>query len=320
MTILVTGGCGFIGSNFIRMFMESYPDERVVNVDSLTYAASTFNLAEVRNDPRHILYRCNINNHVINDLISVYEPRAIIHFAAESHVDRSIKDSSPFLETNILGTVNLLEAVRKHNKRSDFRFIHVSTDEVYGSLEPDDPASTETSLYAPRSPYAASKAASDHMVNAYHVTHGIPTIITNCSNNYGPYQHPEKFLPVIITKALEDKPIPVYGTGNNIRDWLHVSDHCRALLLILEKGKIGEKYNIGGDMQMSNNYFATKVLQLMDKPQSLIEYVEDRKGHDFRYDIDSSKLRDELDWKPKVSLTNGLIETIEFYKNNTLYR
>ena len=314
MTILVTGGCGFIGSNFVRMFLSEY-DEQVINVDYLTYAGSTVNLAEARNDPRHILHKIDINSPQVNDLIMKYQPRAIVHFAAESHVDRSITNSSPFLETNILGTVNLLEAVRKHNKRSDFRFIHVSTDEVYGSLEPTDPPSTETSLYAPRSPYAASKAASDHMVNAYHVTHGIPTIITNCSNNYGPYQYPEKFLPVVITKALEDKPIPVYGTGNNIRDWLHVSDHCRALLLILEKGRIGEKYNIGGDMQMNNNQFAAKVLDLMGKPQSLISYVEDRKGHDFRYDIDSSKLKSELGWKQQVSLEDGLIETINFYKN-----
>lgn len=317
MKIMVTGGCGFIGSNFIRMILHE-TDYEVVNIDKLTYAGSRYNLGDSRRSKRYKHYKLDINSPTIPSLLAEYKPVALFHFAAESHVDRSINDSLPFLKTNVMGTANLLEAVRQTELPEGFRFIHVSTDEVYGSLDWYSTPSNEDSPYQPRSPYAASKAASDHLVNAYHITHGLPTIITNCSNNYGLYQHPEKLIPKIITRANAGLPIPIYGTGENIRDWIHVSDHCAALLQVLEHGHVGEKYNIGGGVQIQNFELAMKILDMMDKPQSLIKLVADRKGHDFRYDIDTTKLRTLTNWKPEVTLERGLKQTIEFYTKNPL--
>jgi dTDP-glucose 4,6-dehydratase len=310
MTILVTGGCGFIGTNFIKRFQE-LNSERVVNIDYLTYAANPNNHKESK---LYKLYPLDINAEFVKHVIDTERPKLIVHFAAESHVDNSIKNSSPFIKSNILGTYNLLEYVRSHITW-DYKLIHVSTDEVYGSLSSTDPAFTETTAYDPRSPYSASKAASDHLVNAYYHTHGLKVITTNCSNNYGPYQFPEKFIPVVISKALKNDSIPVYGNGLNIRDWLHVEDHCDGILTVIEKGTIGEKYNIGGNCEMANIDLAKMILKIMSKPESLIKYVEDRKGHDFRYAINSSKLQ-SLGWKPKYSINTGLEKTIQWYIDN----
>jgi dTDP-glucose 4,6-dehydratase len=313
MAILVTGGCGFIGSNFIRHFTEKYK-ERVYNVDKITYAASyTENI--------HINGYCNLivgdicDRKLLTQFITNNKIRAVVHFAAESHVDNSIKDSMPFVKTNVIGTVNLLEIIKDNidNLHKDFKFIHVSTDEVYGSLEGPEGSFTEETRYDPRSPYSASKAASDHFVMAYYNTYNLPVIITNCSNNYGPYQHKEKFIPTIISKALKNQKIPVYGNGMNVRDWLYVKDHCKAICEVLEKGKFGEKYNIGGNNEISNIDLAKKILKLMGKPESLIEYVTDRPGHDFRYSIDNSKIVNELNWSPETDFDSGLIKTIDFY-------
>lgn len=312
MTVLITGGSGFIGSNFIHKFI-SVTDEKIINIDSQSYAACERNNRRFWSKPQYIFREIDIlDSSSINMILRAERPRAIIHFAAESHVDRSISDSSPFLKTNVLGTVNLLECV-KNNVDWDFKFIHVSTDEVYGSLSLEDSPSTEDSIYKPNSPYAASKAASDHFVRAYHSTHGIPTIITNCSNNYGPMQHPEKFIPVVITKIIAGEQIPIYGSGLNIRDWIYVKDHCDALMCVLESGSIGEKYNIGGDCQLNNLTLVKTILDMMNESDSFISFVEDRKGHDFRYDINSSKIRNELNWKPRTSLDEGLAETIRWY-------
>lgn len=316
MTILVTGGCGFIGTNFIRSWL-AQTNERVVNVDKLTYAGNLSNLQEFREHGAYFFHEGDICDEAfITRVIKAHRPRAIIHMAAESHVDRSISDATPFVKTNIIGTLNLLECVRK-SVEWDFKFLHVSTDEVYGSLNAADAPFTEKTPYYPRSPYSASKASSDHFVNAYHHTYGIPTIVTNCSNNYGAYQYPEKFIPVVIKNAMEDKPIPVYGTGMNVRDWIYVEDHVSALLSVLKHGKIGEKYNIGGECQIDNLSLAGKILDIMGKPKSLLQFVEDRKGHDFRYDIDNSKIRTELGWEPSTKLDLGLRMTVQWYKENT---
>jgi dTDP-glucose 4,6-dehydratase len=316
MTILVTGGCGFIGSNFVRHFINKY-NEPVINLDKLTYAGNIKSLSDFNNDNRHKFIKGDIQDrNLVENILRVYKPRAVINFAAESHVDNSIKDSSPFVMTNVLGTVNLLESVKANLKEilpQEFRFIHISTDEVYGSLETLEGSFTETTSYDPRSPYSASKASSDHFVMAYYHTHKLPVLITNCSNNYGPYQHREKLIPTIISKALINKSIPVYGNGSNIRDWLYVEDHCDAICQVFDKGIIGEKYNIGGQCEMTNLEMTKKILQLMNKPESLIEYVTDRPGHDFRYSIDISKINKELNWSPKMSLEQGLINTIKFY-------
>jgi dTDP-glucose 4,6-dehydratase len=314
MTILVTGGSGFIGSNFIHLFMNTNDTEDLINVDCLTYSGNEQNNRKfLLSDERYSFRNVNIlDPEGISVILRREMPRAIIHFAAESHVDRSIRDSFPFVNTNVLGTVNLLECVKK-NVDWDFKFIHVSTDEVYGSLSPEDPPSNEDSPYLPNSPYSASKAASDHFVRSYHRTHGIPTIITNCSNNYGPMQNVEKLIPVIITQAMQNRKIPIYGTGNNIRDWIYVKDHCEALLTILENGVAGEKYNIGGDCQLDNLAITKMILDKMGKSHKLIKFIDDRKGHDFRYDIDSSKIKKELGWTPKTSLDEGLSKTIDWY-------
>ena len=313
MTILVTGGCGFIGTNFIHRYMDLFPDERVVNVDKLTYAGNPLNHIKLRENPNYSLYAADIGDYItIQNILMAYRPNLIINFAAESHVDNSINDATPFLNTNVLGTYNLLECCRK-NIDWIYRFLHVSTDEVYGSLGENDAAFNEKTAYDPRSPYSASKAASDHIVSAYYHTHGIPTIISNCSNNYGPYQHAEKFIPVVIKSAMTDKPIPVYGNGMNIRDWIYVTDHCDALIKVLYRGRLGEKYNIGGKTEVDNLTLTKMILNIMGKPESLISFVEDRKGHDFRYAIDNGKIQSELGWSPKVNLHKGLKDTIEWY-------
>lgn len=312
MTILVTGGCGFIGSNFIRYFLTNY-DEKVINIDALTYAADVNNLEDFAYDRRYFLHKGDIcDKTFVRRMLNLYKPRAIVHFAAESHVDRSIQNSFPFVSTNVFGTVNLLEAVRE--KDFPIRFLHISTDEVYGSLNEYAAPFKETTPYDPRSPYSASKAASDHFVQAYHETYGIDTVMTNCSNNYGPYQHTEKLIPTVITKALRHEKVPVYGNGMNIRDWLYVEDHCSALCAVLENGKSGQKYNIGGDAPMPNIEVVKIILHKMglDAPKC-IQFVEDRKGHDFRYDIDSSKIQEELGWKPTVDFEEGITKTIEWY-------
>ena len=313
MTILVTGGLGFIGSAFVRRWTLLH-NEPVIILDRLAYSANPRNILPLRNtvtvhigdvaDPR------DVSNILIN-----YSPRAIFHFAAESHVDNSIRDTTPFLHSNVYGTVNLLDQVKNH--KPGCHFIHVSTDEVFGSLGLKDPAFNENTPYAPRSPYAASKAAADHFVRAYAATHGLKTNITNCSNNYGPYQHPEKFIPTVIRKMLAGEKIPVYGTGMNIRDWLHVDDHVDALIAVLERGRIGEQYCIGGGTQKTNIEIATSVIGAIGGSFEQIEFVEDRKGHDFRYDIDSDKLYLHTGWKPYVNFPRGLRETVEWYRNNT---
>ena len=309
MSILVTGGCGFIGSNFVRRYANLY-DDRIMVVDALTYAGNKNNLK----DTRAVLAVGNIcSTAFIEPLIQNFRPKTIINFAAESHVDNSIRDSKPFVYSNVLGTVNLLDTVLRVDP--SIRFVHVSTDEVYGSLSSSDPAFTEETPYDPRSPYSASKAASDHFVMAYHHTHGLDTVITNCSNNYGPYQHAEKFVPTVIRRALKNEPIPVYGKGSNIRDWLYVEDHCQALLEVIERGRTGHKYNIGGGCQINNLFLANLIVD-MCRSASKIEFVTDRKGHDFRYDVSYDKIHLELGWKPDTSLIPGMEKTIQWYRQN----
>lgn len=328
MTILVTGGNGFIGTNFIiekiKQDINLGVKETIINVDSLTYSSSN-HLQKILKDSdqedRVLSFVKNINDsESVDYLLKKYQPRAIVHFAAESHVDNSISGPEVFMTTNVLGTFRLLESVRKNLK--DCKFIHVSTDEVYGSLELDDEPSTEMSLYKPNSPYSASKAGSDHIVRAYHKTYGLNTIITNCSNNYGLHQHEEKFIPTVIKSCVEKKPIPVYGNGLQIRDWLHVTDHCRALLLVLEKGVAGERYNIGGDNQYKNIEVVKSICSIFNlflesdfDYNKLISFVTDRPGHDTRYDINSSKIKNELGWKQQIYFDDGLYETVLWYKN-----
>ena len=309
MSILVTGGCGFIGSNFVRRYTSLY-DDRMMVVDALTYAANKQNIEGTG----AILAVGNIaSKEFIEPLIRNFRPKTIVNFAAESHVDNSIRDSKPFVYSNVLGTVNLLDTVLRVDP--SIRFVHVSTDEVYGSLSSSDPAFTEETPYDPRSPYSASKAASDHFVMAYHHTHGLDTVITNCSNNYGPYQHAEKFVPTVIRRALKNEPIPVYGKGSNIRDWLYVEDHCQALLEVIERGRTGHKYNIGGGCQINNLFLANLIVD-MCRSASKIEFVTDRKGHDFRYDVSYDKIHLELGWKPDTSLIPGMEKTIQWYRQN----
>jgi dTDP-glucose 4,6-dehydratase len=318
MSILVTGGCGFIGSNFIRHWL-SISDETIINVDCMTYAADPTINETLKDDPRYKFFKTDIGSITdISGILAIWRPRAIINFAAESHVDNSIANSHPFIQTNILGTYNLLECVRQ--VCPTLKFIHVSTDEVYGSLDRYDPRFNERTPYDPRSPYSASKAASDHLVSAYHHTHGIQTIITNCSNNYGPWQHPEKLIPTIIRNALAGLPVPIYGNGLNIRDWIFVTDHVDALVEILERGEVGESYNLGGDAEYENIQLAKMILDILSKSYGLqnssIEFVTDRKGHDFRYAIDSYKAHIHIGWKPRTKFRNGLEKTIAWYMNN----
>jgi dTDP-glucose 4,6-dehydratase len=324
--LLVTGGAGFIGSNFVLSTIAG-TGEPIVNLDKLTYAGSLRNLERLREDKRHVFVQGDICDRALaRDLLKKHQPRAIVHFAAESHVDRSISGPAPFIDANVVGTFSLLEEARAYvekraQQREGFRFLQVSTDEVYGSLGPDDPAFTETTPYAPNSPYAASKAAADHLVRAYHHTYGLPTLTTNCSNNYGPHQFPEKLIPLMITNALAGKPLPVYGDGRNVRDWLYVLDHCEAVRVVLERGRIGETYNIGGGAERQNIELVNTICRLLDdahprksgKYAELITFVTDRPGHDRRYAIDASKIARELGWKPRESFDSGLAKTVRWY-------
>ena len=322
--LLVTGGAGFIGSNFVHYWCEAYPDDRVVVLDALTYAGNRHNLASLEGQENFRFVKGDICDRALLDsLLQEENIDTVAHFAAESHVDRSILGPGAFIQTNIVGTFTLLEAFRKHwETRQEGIFLHVSTDEVYGSLNPSDRAFTETTPYAPNSPYSASKAGSDHLVRAYHHTYGVPTIITNCSNNYGPYQFPEKLIPLMCINTLIGKSLPVYGDGQNIRDWLYVGDHCSALDVVIHRGKLGETYNIGGNNEVKNIALVNMLCQLMDELapnlpvhpcQKLIAFVKDRPGHDRRYAIDSTKLKTELGWTPSVTVEEGLQRTVEWY-------
>src|SRR3990167_3494985 len=325
--LLVTGGAGFIGANFIHHVLKTEPQIKIINLDKLTYAGSLDNLKNLPQAERHHFIQGDINDaHLVNHLLLHHHIDTIVHFAAESHVDRSIASPSAFIETNINGTFTLLEAARHHwltieecDPRTR-RFHHISTDEVFGSLNANDPAFTEITPYQPRSPYAASKASSDHLVRAYYHTYGLPITISNCSNNYGPYQHAEKFIPTIIRACMKQEKIPVYGNGKNIRDWLYVKDHCEAIMKILKMGKLGESYNVGGHNEIENVELAGIICDLLNKlrPQDtyyrdLIHFITDRKGHDFRYAIDRSKIQRELHWSPRESFKTGIEKTIAFY-------
>lgn len=328
-TILVTGGAGFIGSNFVRYLLSTEPDVRVVNLDALTYAGNPENLRDLPGAERHIFVKGDICDRVlVDDLFHRYSLTQVVHFAAESHVDRSILGPGQFIQTNIVGTFTLLEAARqawlidKVVPAEQARFHHVSTDEVFGSLMPDDPAFTETTPYAPNSPYSASKASSDHLVRAYYHTYGLPVTITNCSNNYGPYQYPEKLIPLMILNALSAKPLPVYGDGQQIRDWLYVEDHCEAIWQVAVRGRLGETYNVGGDNQPANLTIVRTLCEILDElaPRasgesygSLVTFVKDRPGHDRRYAMDIRKIDQELGWRPKETLVSGLLKTVKWY-------
>lgn len=311
MKLLVTGGAGFIGSNFIHHIMKKYPRYEVVNVDILTYAGNVANLSAWEGDARYRFVRGDIGDAALIEPL-VADCDAVVHFAAESHVDRSIQGPEAFVRTNVMGTLVLLEAARKHGRR----FHHISTDEVFGSLGTDDPAFNERTPYDPRSPYSASKAGSDHLVRAYFHTYGLPVTISNCSNNYGPYHFPEKLIPLAITNLLEGKKVPVYGDGLQVRDWLFVSDHCLAIDRILHEGTIGETYCIGGRSERENIWIVKKIIALLGQDESMIEYIADRPGHDRRYAIDCTKIERELGWSPSVDLETGLSDTIQWYREN----
>ena len=329
--ILVTGSAGFIGSNFVLDWL-AQSDEPVINLDKLTYAGNRANLASLDGDARHIFVHGDIGDGaLVTDLLSRHSPRAVVNFAAESHVDRSIHGPEDFIQTNIVGTFHLLESVRAYwngmgeADKAAFRFLHVSTDEVYGSLGKDEPAFTETHRYEPNSPYSASKAASDHLVRAYHHTYGLPVLTTNCSNNYGPYHFPEKLIPLMIVNALAGKPLPVYGDGMQIRDWLYVKDHCSAIRRVLDAGQLGEVYNVGGWNEMPNIDIVKTVCTLLDelRPRAdgqpyieQITYVADRLGHDRRYAIDASKIERELGWRPAETFATGIRKTVQWYLEN----
>jgi len=326
--ILVTGGAGFIGANFVLDWLAIH-QEPVVNVDKLTYAGNVENLASVQGDARHVFVQADIGDSAaMESLLAQHRPRAVINFAAESHVDRSIHGPEDFIQTNVVGTFRLLEAVRGYwsglqgSAKSDFRFLHVSTDEVYGTLSPSDPAFTEENNYEPNSPYSASKAASDHLVRAWHHTYGLPVLTTNCSNNYGPLHFPEKLIPLVIVNALAGKPLPVYGDGMQVRDWLYVRDHCSAIRRVLEAGKLGDTYNVGGWNEQANIDIVKTVCALLDelRPRTdgkgyaeQITYVTDRPGHDRRYAIDARKLERELGWKPAETFDTGIRKTVQWY-------
>ena len=339
-SIIVTGGAGFIGSNFVLDWFESESESKsepapIVNLDKLTYAGNPANLAPLAGNPGYTFVHGDIcDAALVRSLFEQYQPAAIVHFAAESHVDRSITGPEAFLRTNIDGTFTLLQAAREYyaslapEAQKDFRFLHVSTDEVYGTLAPDDPAFHEDTPYAPNSPYAASKAASDHLVRAWHHTYGLPTLITNCSNNYGPLHFPEKLIPLMITNALAGKPLPVYGDGGQVRDWLYVRDHCSAIRAVLTGGRPGETYNVGGGNQRTNMQVVTTLCALLDelvpdspfKPHfNLVKHVTDRPGHDRRYAIDARKLEGELNWHAQESFETGLRKTVEWYLSNSAW-
>ncbi len=329
-TLLVTGGAGFIGGNFVLQQLAANPALRIINLDKLTYAGNLQTLASLRDNPRHVFVQGDIcDRELVQKLMREHRPNAVVHFAAESHVDRSIHGPGEFIRTNIDGTFSLLESARAYfaeldeSARAAFRFLHVSTDEVYGSLGADDAPFTETTPYAPNSPYSASKAASDHLVRAYHHTYGLPTLTTNCSNNYGPYQFPEKLIPLMIHNALAGKPLPIYGDGMNVRDWLYVEDHCTAIATVLAQGTLGEVYNIGGWNEKPNLEIVRTLCSLLDElapaSQSFanqITYVKDRPGHDRRYAIDARKIERELGWRPKETFETGIRKTVQWYLAN----
>lgn len=326
--ILVTGGAGFIGSNFVLDWL-AQSDEQIINLDKLTYAGNLQNLAPLSQDSRHIFVKGDIGDtRLVSQLLTQYQPRTIINLAAESHVDRSILGPEDFIQTNILGTFRLLEATHAYwrelesTAKQSFRFLHVSTDEVYGSLKKNEPAFTEAHRYEPNSPYSASKAASDHLVRAYHHTYGLPILTTNCSNNYGPFQFPEKLIPLMIVNALAGKSLPVYGDGQQVRDWLYVTDHCSAIRRVLERGTPGETYNIGGWNEKPNIEIVQTICSLLEESHpgtnfhNLITHVQDRPGHDRRYAIDATKIERELDWRPVETFATGIRKTIQWYLNN----
>lgn len=333
--ILVTGGAGFIGGNFVLDWLKDPNAEGIINLDKLTYAGNLATLDSVNGDPRHIFVHGDIGDQeLVTKLLKEHQPRAIVNFAAESHVDRSIHGPAEFVQTNIVGTFNLLECARTYwnalddSKKVGFRFHHVSTDEVYGSLTASDPAFTETHPYEPNSPYSASKAASDHLVRAWFHTYGFPVVTTNCSNNYGPYHFPEKLIPLVILNALNDKPLPIYGDGQQVRDWLYVGDHCSALREVFAKGKLGETYNIGGWNEKANIDVVKTICSILDelKPKAdgksyaeQITFVTDRPGHDRRYAIDASKVKRELGWKPKETFDTGIKKTVQWYLDNPVW-
>ncbi len=334
--ILVTGGAGFIGGNFVLDWLANSAAEGVVNLDKITYAGNLATLKSLENDSRHVFVQGDIGDYeLVLSLLKKHQIRAVVNFAAESHVDRSIHGPGDFIQTNVVGTFNLLEAVRAYwsdlsdSDKTEFRFLHVSTDEVYGSLSPTDPAFSETNPYEPNSPYSASKAASDHLVRAWHHTYGLPVLTTNCSNNYGPYHFPEKLIPLVILNALAGKPLPIYGDGQQIRDWLYVKDHCSAIRRVLEAGKLGETYNVGGWNEKPNLDVVYTICSILDqlrpkagaagaenKYASQITYVKDRPGHDRRYAIDASKLERELGWKPSETFETGIQKTVQWYLDN----
>lgn len=329
--ILVTGGAGFIGSNFILDWLE-HSDMSILNLDALTYAGNLGNLASITDNKKHIFIKGNIcDKFIVSEIMKKYRPKKVVHFAAESHVDRSISGPEKFFQTNVMGTLNLLECSKNfydseldEKEKLEFRFLHVSTDEVYGSLKQEDQAFTEETPYRPNSPYAASKASSDLIVRAWFQTYGFPVLTTNCSNNYGPYQFPEKLIPMIISNAISRKPIPIYGDGLNVRDWLYVKDHCSAIRLVLEKGRVGENYNIGGGNEQNNITIVKMICKILDEmiphPEgsysNLISFVKDRPGHDRRYAINAGKIKLELGWKPIENFDSGIRKTVQWYLEN----
>jgi len=330
-TIVVTGGAGFIGANFVHTWLKECK-AKIVNLDKLTYAGNLESLSTIAQHPRYRFVKGDIGDRkLVGKVLNEIRPDAIVNFAAESHVDRSISAPDDFIQTNVVGTFHLLEASRAYwdglpdGRKSLFRFLHVSTDEVYGSLDKEDPAFSETTAYSPNSPYSASKASSDHLVRAYHHTYGLPTLTTNCSNNYGPYQFPEKLIPLVIDHALNGKSIPVYGDGSNIRDWLYVTDHCRAIIAVLEKGAPGEVYNIGGNSEKSNLDVVRTICGILDElvpledkrlHESLIAFVQDRPGHDLRYAIDATRIKKEIGWTPQETFETGIRKTVQWYLDN----
>ena len=328
--ILVTGGLGFIGSNFIRMLLKSSEFDQVINFDKKTYAGNPENLQDLEKENSYHFIQADIcDGNSVLQALEDYEVDAVVNFAAESHVDRSIDGPEPFVHTNVVGTLRILEAFKSYynsqseDRKSSLRFLHVSTDEVYGSLKPEDPAFCETTPYAPNSPYSASKASADHLVRAYHHTFGLPVLTTNCSNNYGPYQFPEKLIPLMILNACEGKSLPIYGDGSNIRDWLHVEDHCSGILSVLQKGRVGETYCIGGASEKTNMEVIDTLCNILDRhhpsgaPHNQLKtFVTDRPGHDHRYAIDFSKIRNELGWQPSYSFEGGMEQTVEWYLNH----
>ena len=309
MNILVTGGSGFIGSNFIRHMLDKYPDHRIINLDKLTYAGNPDNLKDVEDNPNYSFVRGDIcDPDIVNEVMQ--QVGQVVHFAAESHVDRSIDDGSVFVRTNVLGTYTLLESALKHDIK---RFVHVSTDEVYGSI--NEGSFKETDMLVPSSPYSSSKAGSDLLAQSYHITHELPVIITRCTNNYGPYQYPEKLIPLFVTNLLENKKVPIYGTGQNIRDWIYVLDHCKAVDFVLHNGSVGEIYNIGGGAEKTNLEITEMIIEKVGSDDFMIEYMEDRLGHDLRYSLDCSKLK-ELGWAPEYDFDEALDETVKWYVEN----